>query len=389
MMRATNAARWWLIALIDVGLLAASVTELLLDTAPAWSFDFVFGAVGVLAVILRHRMPWVAFALTLPALAITASLIPTLVTLFAVAERSRVRWTLVVASTLTAVLWLAPWDYAPRLGIILDAMYSAMFGFTPIVLGLLVQTRRDLAGRLAELTTARRVEREAEERQIVVAERARIAREMHDVVSHQVSLITVQAGALQVSAQDDRTADIARTIRALCVRTLDELRQMVGVLRASGSGGTSLTPQPRLSDLPALLTASGIDVELTSPPPADLPSSVQRALFRAVQEGLTNVHKHSANAVTRVSFACTDRVVVLTVENELSDVARAVLPGSGHGLIGLRERAELLGGSMNAGPTPNRGFRLQMTLPVTDSADAPVRDTRVQHDVRRPDSSLS
>lgn len=370
MTTATRAGRWWVVALIDAGLLAASIVELILDTSPGWSSDFVLGVLGVLAVILRHRMRWVAFALTLPTLAITGILIPTLVTLFSLAERSRVRWMLVVASTVTAVLWLAPWDSAPRLGIILDAIYSAMFGFTPTVLGLLVQTRRDLARRLTELTAARRLEQEASERQIVAAERARIAREMHDVVSHQVSLITVQAGALQVSAHDDQTADIARTIRTLCVRTLDELRQMVGVLRASGSGGTSLTPQPTLSDLHEMLAASGLDVELTSELPGDLPSGVQRALFRAVQEALTNVHRHAPGTRTRVSFAWTERVVVLTVQNDPSHGAQAELPSSGHGLIGLRERAELLGGSMIAGPTSDGGFRLQMTLPVTESADA-------------------
>jgi signal transduction histidine kinase len=371
----SRANRLWITALIDVGLLAAAVIELLLTTSPGWTFEFAWGVLGVVAVVTRHRARWLSLALTLPAVLVTGILIPTLITLFAVAEHSRRRWALFGASAVVTVLWLEPWDYAPKFGVLLDAIYAAMFGFAPTVLGLLVQTRRDLTLRIVELTEARRLEREATQRQVIAAERARIAREMHDVVSHQVSLIAVQAGALQVSAPDSATADAARTIRGLCVRTLDELRHMVGVLRASGSGATELTPQPTLSGLGELLTASGVAVSMVSPPPLGVPTTVQRALYRAVQEGLTNVRKHAPGAAASVTFSRLPGAVTLEVENGPATEPLAHYPRSGHGLIGLRERAELLGGTLSTSRPENGGFRLRMVLPVTASHSAPAGDS--------------
>ncbi|QDZ15275.1 sensor histidine kinase [Humibacter ginsenosidimutans] len=362
--------RWWLVVLIDIGLVAAGAVELLLETRPAWTFDFAWGVLGLVAILTRQRLRWVSFLATLPALYVTGILIPTLITLFAVAERSRRRWMLFAASAVVAVLWLSPWDYAPRLGVLLDAIYAAMFGMAPTVLGLLVQTRRDLSQKLVELTEARRVERESAERQIVAAERARIAREMHDVVSHQVSLIAVQAGALQVATDDRQTAEAAKSIRLLSVRTLDELRHMVGVLRASGSGATELTPQPTLSELDRLVSASGVQASVLTEPPPGLPPTVQRALFRAVQEGLTNVRKHAPGAVTTIMFSATSRVVVLVVENGPSVEERTEFPSSRHGLIGLRERADLLGGSLATERLDNGGFRLRVTLPLSGEPGA-------------------
>jgi len=119
---------------------------------------------------------------------------------------------------------------------------------------------------------------------------------MHDVVSHQVSLIAVRAGALQVAAKDADAKEAARTIRSLSVTTLDELRTMVTLLRASGGESTELTPQPTLADLRKLVESSGTHTQLTGELPPTVGTPAQRALYRTVQEALTNVRKHAPGA---------------------------------------------------------------------------------------------
>jgi len=202
---------------------------------------------------------------------------------------------------------------------------------------------------------------------VLAKERAQLAREMHDVVSHQVSLIAVRAGALQVRSPDPDTKQAAATIRQLSVRTLEELRYMVNVLRASGSRPTELTPQPTLAQLPGLVANSAIDarLELGVPADADLPPPVQRAIYRTVQEGLTNVRKHAPGSTATVRISQHSRVIRATVVNTPPTRPAMPLPSANHGLAGLRQRAALLGGTLEASPTPDRGFRLSLALPIT------------------------
>ena len=143
----------------------------------------------------------------------------------------------------------------------LYAIQCVMLAAGPAAVGLLARTRRELADRLSELTRGRQRESRLLADRVLATERARLAREMHDVVSHQVSLISIQAGALQVSTGEPAARESAVTIRELSVRTLEELRQMVGVLRASGvRGDEPLAPQPRLADLPGADRGSGLPV---------------------------------------------------------------------------------------------------------------------------------
>jgi signal transduction histidine kinase len=187
---------------------------------------------------------------------------------------------------------------------------------------------------------------------------------MHDVVSHQVSLIAVQAGALQVATRDAATEQAARTIRSLSVTTLDELRTMVTLLRASGGRTTELAPQPGLADLRKLVESSGTQVELSG----DLPSSVgapgQRALYRTVQEALTNVRKHAPGAAARVELWQDGDDVGVTITNTAARRPSLSLPGAQHGLVGLRERADILHGTLVAGPTTNGGYRVRLRIPL-------------------------
>jgi signal transduction histidine kinase len=187
---------------------------------------------------------------------------------------------------------------------------------------------------------------------------------MHDVVSHQVSLIAVRAGALQVGSRDPGTRDAAATIRRLSVQTLEELRHMVSVLRASGSRPTELTPQPSLADLRRLVDSSGIEAELCTDLPDDLPPAVQRAVYRTVQEALTNARKHAPGATATIHVRHRGGTVHATVANTAPTRPALPLPGAHHGLVGLRQRAELLGGTVASGPTPDGGYALRLELPA-------------------------
>jgi signal transduction histidine kinase len=226
-----------------------------------------------------------------------------------------------------------------------------------------VRTRRELAARVRELEAARRAEREHEREEILAAERARIAREMHDVVSHQVSLIAVQAGALQVGAQEAFGRDTAGTIRGLAVRTLDELRQMVAVLRTNGERADSLDPQPTLDDLDRLISESGIQVASSLTLAGDAPPPVQRAVYRTVQEALTNIRKHVPGATATVEVRQDGGEIVAVVSNPVREGPVLELPSGGTGIIGLRERAELLGGTLRVHRSSD-AFAVELRIPL-------------------------
>jgi signal transduction histidine kinase len=212
---------------------------------------------------------------------------------------------------------------------------------------------------------------------VLAQERARLAREMHDVVSHQVSLIAVQAGALRITTHDAAVRETADAIRNLSVQTLDELRQMVAVLRADGGHVPELAPQPRLSDIDRLVHGSGqaVRVVLDGVGDRSWPDPIERAAYRTVQEALTNISKHAPGAAATVQIAPWGSGLSVAVRNGPSRDAPSAtdLPGGGHGLIGLRERAELLGGGVSAAATPDGGFLVEALLPNDRAPEHPPR----------------
>jgi len=304
--------------------------------------------------------------LTLPATLVVEVVVAPITTLYTLAERSRDRRLLtgcaIVAAAVLAVPWPLDWYSPPG-----ETWTLIYFGhllaatLAPVLVGQLVQARRDLKQQLTEIEEAREHERALHAQAVLARERAQLAREMHEVVSHQVSLIAVQAGALQVASKDTPSREAARSIRTLSVATLDELRHMVDVLRASGSGATELTPQPTLAQLEQLISNSGIDVELSGGPATDMPAPGQRAVYRTVQEALTNVRKHAPGARVRIEILRVGQDTEVTVTNT---APTRPLPGSQQGLIGLRERAELLGGTFESGPTDDGGYRIRLRLPT-------------------------
>jgi signal transduction histidine kinase len=341
------------------------------------------------ALLLRRRWPVLVLLATLPGLQLSYIWLAPMIAVYSVAVKysvQRSRWIVGCCALLVALGQFLPWPWSENLPgwdrtTALAVMYALLTGGAPLALGMLVTTRRELAVRLDELTRGQARERDLLAQSVLSTERARLAREMHDVVSHQVSLISIQAGALQVRAEDPvATRDTARTIRQLSVKTLEELRQMVGVLRAAGAGGEAqqLTPQPTLADLPRLVTGSGLSATLDcGVTDGSVPEPVARAAYRTVQEALTNVRKHAPGSTVTVHVAHPDardaqRALHVTVTNgpRGEGAEPLLLPSGGHGLIGLRERAQQLGGALFAEPSPDGGFVVEARFPTERLAPA-------------------
>ncbi|GAA4056309.1 sensor histidine kinase [Streptomyces shaanxiensis] len=353
---------------VDIVLVAvAAVDVLVVDMWEHTRLEVTLAAVGCAALAFRRRFPLGVFLLTLPIALMQDVAVAVLAALFTLAERSRNRRLLAVCVVLAAVASSTPWPLAAeyRTMTLVFFVYSLATSVAPVLFGQLLQARRDLARRLAEVEEAREHERTLHAQAVLARERAQLAREMHDVVSHQVSLIAVRAGALQVAAKDADAKEAARTIRSLSVTTLDELRTMVTLLRASGGKSTELTPQPTLADLRKLVESSGTHTELTGELPPTVGTPAQRALYRTVQEALTNVRKHAPGANARVELWQDGDGIGVTVTNTPPTRPSLSLPGSQQGLVGLRERAEILHGTLDAGPTAQGGYRVRLWVPLS------------------------
>jgi signal transduction histidine kinase len=259
----------------------------------------------------------------------------------------------------------------------------------PVLLGLYVRARRRLVESLRERATGLEFELEllaekAAERaeRARAEERTRIAREMHDVVAHRVSLMVVHAAALKAVALKDpqKASSSAELLGDMGRQALTELRQMLGVLRsteeASPAPAAPAAPLPgdeeegpNLALLATLVEesqAAGMGVELTvEGTHRPCGSRVEATVYRVVQEALTNVHKHAAGAKAVVRLAYREAEVAVLITNGPSDgTPQAALPSGGHGLLGMRERVTSHGGGFAAGPTPDGGFRVSALLPT-------------------------
>ncbi|MGF0313375.1 sensor histidine kinase [Rhodococcus sp. IEGM1428] len=325
-------------------------------------------AVAILTPVLlfgRRRFPVLVFALTLPGLAMGVTLLAAVFALGTVAfvVRSRVVVTCCGAGMFAASTAWVSTDSSFE-SVVAITLAAAAYASAPVAIGQLIRAQRDLKQQLSELRQVRERDRTAQAELVLSTERARLAREMHDVVSHQVSLIAVQVGALMVSNDDPAVKAASRTIRSLAVRTLDELRQMVSVLRASGGEAEGIDPQPAIADLSALAAESELDIQLAVQVKSDVPNSVQRAVYRIVQEGLTNVRKHAPGSRVDVTVEEVDGSITVQVVNSAPTQALPAFPSSRHGLVGLAERAELLGGHVSAAATVHGGFTLRVVLPI-------------------------
>ncbi|MEU3342959.1 histidine kinase [Streptomyces sp. NPDC006668] len=358
---------------LDAGLVVVAALDAWINLyGEATSFMLACAALGCAGLFLRSRFSLVVFLLTLPMTLFMDVAVAPIAALYTLATRTRNRPLLAGCALLNAAVSTLAWPLSESLSgdqtwTLIQFVYTLATAFAPILFGQLVQARHDVASQLVEVEVAREHERALYAQTVLARERAQLAREMHDVVSHQVSLIAVQAGALQVAAKDPAARGAARTIRTLSVNTLDELRHMVALLRASGGKETELTPQPTLADLQQLIANSGIETTLTGGLPPGISTTAQRTVYRTVQEAITNVRKHAPGARADVRLWHDAQRFGVTVTNTAPTRPCVALPSARHGLIGLiglRERAELLNGTLTSEPTPHGGYEIELQAPT-------------------------
>ena len=365
--------------LLGIGFTALAyidATDRHLPTVPT-AIDTALGVLASLGLWLRRRWP-VGLAVIVGLFAIysvSASAVA-LIALFTVAVHRRLRTAVLVAAgyALTSFLTLLV-----RPGTSLPNWWQGVLGVICVVavlaLGMFVRARRQLALIERERAASEQELRVAQARQM---ERNRIAREMHDVLAHRLSLLSLQAGALELWP-DAPPAEVARTagvIRVNAHGALDDLREVIGVLRSARvdddrADGLPERPQPTLADLPMLIDESrkaGMQVALECDV-TDLgavPEAMGRTAYRIVQEGLTNARKHADHAEVSVVVrgAAADGLTV-EIRNPWPAAVTPTtpIPGAGMGIIGLAERAALTGGRLEHGRTPAGEFRLWTWLP--------------------------
>lgn len=355
---------------VDAGLVVLAALDAWINLFDeATPLMWACAVVGCAGLFLRGRFPLAVFLLTLPMTLFMDVAVAPIAALYTLAAVTRDRRLLVGCALLNAAADTLAWPLSDtfagdRTWTLIQFAYTLATAFAPVLFGQLVQARHDVARQLVEVEEAREHEHALYSQTVLARERAQLAREMHDVVSHQVSLIAVQAGALQVATKDPQAREAARTIRVLSVNTLDELRHMVTLLRASGGKATELTPQPTLADVQQLIANSGIETTLTGELPADISTTAQRTVYRTIQEALTNVRKHAPGARAEVRLWHDAHHFGVTVTNTAPTRPAVPLPSSRQGLIGLRERAELLRGTFTAGPTAQGGYEVELRAPA-------------------------
>ncbi|MFH8838361.1 sensor histidine kinase [Streptomyces sp. NPDC017868] len=291
--------------------------------------------------------------------------------LYTVASTRPLRTALAAGAGLGAI-WLYGGFAAPHGSV---AAAAALGAVVPAVLVRFGQSARESerrGERLAELAAQLQEERDAKALRAVAEEQARIARELHDVIAHHISVIAVQSGlADYVFDTDPGTARRALgTIADTSSEALEEMRRMLTLLRAGDNAPETYAPMPTLgglADMAARMRAGGVPVELVvEGRPRTLPPGVELCAYRVVQEALTNVLKHArpATAVVQVRYQPHRLLVTVTDDGPGRDPAGADARG-GHGLIGMRERAKLYGGAVTTGPGPEGGFHVRLTLPTS------------------------
>jgi signal transduction histidine kinase len=271
--------------------------------------------------------------------------------------------------------WTPPRRFALGFALVVTVYFAFSVGrpfpndgveFVVITAVVMLLVRRILGDRERRARVAER-ERDVAAREAVVEERARIARELHDAIAHNVSMMVLQAGAERrvLDNAGSSTREVLATIEGIGRGALTEMRRLVGMLRSDTAD--ELTPQPGLGDLPRLVAQvreAGLPVELRVDGPArELPVGIELSAYRIVQEALTNALKHAGEA-----HACVQvRYGADSLELEIADDGRggqAPVVSGGHGLAGMRERVALYGGRLDAGRRPSGGFAVRVLLPI-------------------------
>ncbi|WP_440103973.1 sensor histidine kinase [Streptosporangium sp. H16] len=356
---------------LAAGVVLATVVPLLLPDPPPW---WIIG-LGLLAsapVVWRRRAPMVVAVVVGAAMSVLVTwekpFLPfgPLLAVYTIADLSPAWKRLAAIPVIVAAVGLSlvlPRENDETFRLVGTAFVAAY------ALGTSVRASRSRAAELTE-----RVRRREQEHIAAAAEeRTRIARDMHDIVTHSVGLMVVQAEAGPVVVRDapDRAEEVFDAIADTGRGALAELRGVLAALRAPGEGdgpvrgrtgerlGESLF-QPRLANLPALLDRSGLDVvSTTAGPPRPVAGSVEAAVYRIVQEALTNVRKHAGTHAVRLTLTWGESLTV-----EIADDGRGPGEGGGYGLAGMRERAAACGGTLTAGAGRDGGFMVRAEFPL-------------------------
>ena len=344
-------------------------------------FAFVIGTIGTVPLVWRRRWPVAVLMVTLAATLVsqwlhqpdsTLSLSPVVAAYSVgayVGSRRALRLTawlllglLAVGNTIGAIASRKAED-------LLSAVGNAIVFGTALLAGDNVRRRRERIADLEARAEAQETTRQVLAREAVTAERQRIARELHDVVAHSLSVMVVQAGAARrlVATKPDRATEALTAIETTGRQALDEMRRLLGVLRTEPDDGgvLDLSPQPTVAGIASLAAADptlAVDVTVEGDP-VPLPAAVDLQAYRIVQEALTNVRKHAGPARARVHL----RYGVDSIEVRVDDDGRGASADphhDGHGLVGMRERAALCGGELRVGPRPGGGWTVAANLPL-------------------------
>jgi signal transduction histidine kinase len=361
---------WFEVGLAALGTVAIGLATVTPDDAP---HSLLIAGVVVLfgtLVLFRRRAPLVPFLVAAGLATIAPGLTVGMPIAAYAVGRYVPRWPVrAAAAVVGSVAVLQPWTPPSLNELVNRAATAAVLVVLAGGIGVYVRIRAELLAALRERAERAEAEQALMARDAVVTERTRIAREMHDVVGHRVSLMVLQAGAIEMAAGDrGRVEQLAGQVQTAGRQALDELRQMVGVLRAGeADDATPLGPQPGLADLARLVAQArdaGMTVELRGlPDEAAVDPAVGRAAYRIVQEALTNGSKHAPGAPVCVTVERpADELVVRVVNGPGGPVAGA--PGGGYGLVGLAERVRTLGGRLTAEPRLDGGFVVEAVLPT-------------------------
>jgi signal transduction histidine kinase len=258
-------------------------------------------------------------------------------------------------------------DPSPTQAVTTSATYAAAWG-----LGLYARSRREYTHVVEERAGLLEREREVQAREAVADERARIARELHDVVGHALNLIVIQSGGAQrvLESKPDLARDALSSIESSGRQALTDMERMLGILRAAEDDDPGLSPQPglgQLDNLAAQVTHAGLPVDVTvEGTPAGVPPSVDLSAYRIIQEALTNALKHAGPTRARVTIRHRPDGIELEVIDDGRGAGSDGLmhDGGGRGLIGMRERVALFGGELSAGTRPEGGFQVRARLPL-------------------------
>ena len=378
------------VLLFDAGLavllLLAEMLALSVGPDRSRPADWLYNALGLIPVVIRRRWTWIAILLAavhaaLPFIGVPlrSAALAVLVVTYTAAVRLAIR-------PATAALWLLwapalvlsaavgpPYRGDSALSTVYYVAFSALSALVSFLIGRTVATRRAYVAALEDRARTAETSQRALTDQAVAEERRRIARELHDVVAHHVSVMGVLAtGSRRMLARDPAAADEAlATIEETGRTALREMRRLLTVLRADAEPAGELAPQPGLAGVEGLMEQmreaglpASLKVEGIAGP---LDSGVALTVYRIVQEALTNALKHAGAAAVEVRLLFAPHELIV----EICDTGRGPQLGSGavgHGLLGMRERVMLYGGTLRTGPRPGGGYRVYAKIPV-DSAE--------------------